>query len=71
MVNIKNMVNGLAWWMNIKNMVNGLALWSILEDRGLPMKDPWDMVYLPRFTRTTMNMSPSFSRGHVSFRGNS
>ena len=46
MVNIKNMVNGLAWWMNTKNMENGLALWSILVDRGLPMKDPWDMVYL-------------------------
>lgn len=67
MVNIKNMVNGLAWWMNIKNMVNGLALWSILVDRGLPMKDPWDMVeYLPRFTPTTINMSPAFFRGHAS-----
>ena len=62
MVNIKNMVNGLAWWMNIKNMVNGLALWSILVDRGLPMQDPWDTVYLPRFTPTTINMSPSFFR---------
>ena len=57
--------------VNIKSMVNGLVLWRILVDRGLPMKDPWDMVYLPRFTPTTINMSPSFFRGHVSFRGNS